>query len=279
MRCPKCKNIELEELELSQSNVMIDRCPTCWGLWFDGGELEQALKMPETAISEPQEGEETALDCPRCGGQLFSLHFPHTDITVEVCENCRGMWLDDGEFPRIRAWHESLRQGELEKLGLEDVESEEYLDDFLTDLETATMPCPHCGEPTLREIVLEMTGVVLDHCTKCHGIWFDGGELEQVIEEAEKDLEIPSNAQQTERFCPRCETPLYSFNYPETEVKVDVCTGCHGMWLDSGEFKQIRQMREIVEYVSENDGDEITPPENEGTLTRFFHRVVSFLGS
>lgn len=40
--CPKCA-VELVEEEIS--NVKIDRCPQCQGVWLDGGELEQLQQV------------------------------------------------------------------------------------------------------------------------------------------------------------------------------------------------------------------------------------------
>jgi ribosomal protein L37AE/L43A len=41
------------------------------------------------------------------------------------------------------------------------------------------MRCPKCGEK-LKE--RHFKKILIDQCTGCHGIWLDGGELEQVAE-------------------------------------------------------------------------------------------------
>ena len=40
------------------------------------------------------------------------------------------------------------------------------------------MICPVCH---IDMIVVEYERIELDHCTGCHGVWFDAGELSQVI--------------------------------------------------------------------------------------------------
>jgi hypothetical protein len=40
MRCPKC-GMELAEIEFK--GIKVDRCVSCGGLWFDGGEIDQVL--------------------------------------------------------------------------------------------------------------------------------------------------------------------------------------------------------------------------------------------
>jgi hypothetical protein len=37
--------------------------------------------------------------------------------------------------------------------------------------------------------------------------------------------------------------PLYEVNYGSSEIKVDLCSLCYGIWLDRGEFKK------IIEYL------------------------------
>jgi Zn-finger nucleic acid-binding protein len=44
--------------------------------------------------------------------------------------------------------------------------------------------------------------------------------------------------------CPRCKLSLSRERYEEVEV--DVCPGCWGMWLDSGELEAILESRELV---------------------------------
>jgi Zn-finger nucleic acid-binding protein len=42
------------------------------------------------------------------------------------------------------------------------------------------MKCPKCGNELAH---FSMSGVELDRCTKCGGIWFDPGELDDLLEE------------------------------------------------------------------------------------------------
>lgn len=42
--CPKCKGT-LEELPFSsQTNILVDRCESCGGIFFDAGEIVEAEK-------------------------------------------------------------------------------------------------------------------------------------------------------------------------------------------------------------------------------------------
>ena len=41
------------------------------------------------------------------------------------------------------------------------------------------------------------------------------------------------------RLCPSCRVPLYEVRYGDSNIVVDVCNLCHGIWLDRAEFKKI----------------------------------------
>lgn len=104
--------------------------------------------------------------------------------------------------------------------------------------------CPHCGEPL---IIVELEGVEVDYCLACHGVWFDTGELDLVIELAGGD---PSELAETlhptgrrhtpTRRCPRCSRRMRIGVIGQTEtVEVDCCPDGHGIWLDANELAAI----------------------------------------
>jgi Zn-finger nucleic acid-binding protein len=47
------------------------------------------------------EMKESAMLCPRCGVLLNEL--TKVGVTVDVCDHCRGLWLDRGELEKIVA--------------------------------------------------------------------------------------------------------------------------------------------------------------------------------
>ena len=106
------------------------------------------------------------------------------------------------------------------------------------------MVCPKCRKATLKEMQVGDIKTLVDQCRSCGGIWFDRKELEAIMDLAVKDLEIPSGAEDTNRACPRDFEALYAFKYPQTEVTVDMCRRCDGLWLDGGELTEIRKIRD-----------------------------------
>ena len=47
------------------------------------------------------------------------------------------------------------------------------------------MLCPHCKNTTLA--MTERQGIEIDYCPTCRGIWLDRGELDRLIERAERE--------------------------------------------------------------------------------------------
>lgn len=113
------------------------------------------------------------------------------------------------------------------------------------------MKCPAC----FNKLTETKTGTVyVDLCTMCKGIWFDSGEFLDVVRSlvADKAVDdkpvLPSKtppvsakaAPEKEKFCPRCETRLSKYNYAyDSNVILDRCAKCQGIWADGGEVKQI----------------------------------------
>ncbi len=113
------------------------------------------------------------------------------------------------------------------------------------------MLCPKCCKATLAEMQIGDARTVVDQCRSCGGIWFDRKELEVIMDLAAQDLSIPSGAEETKRTCPRDFELLVTFRYPQTEVMVDMCRGCEGLWLDGGELTEIRKIRKQLEELGE----------------------------
>ena len=103
--------------------------------------------------------------------------------------------------------------------------------------------CPKCREPKLIEKTLSDDTTKIDVCPRCRGGWFDARELAAVLSVAVDKLRAPSDAPRTSRICPQCGVPLAQIHYPETEIQVDVCEDCAGVWLDRGEFRGINKAR------------------------------------
>ncbi|MBE9115734.1 zf-TFIIB domain-containing protein [Lusitaniella coriacea LEGE 07157] len=106
--CPKCRAL-LNPVVYAE--IEVDRCPDCGGIWFDAQEAEdlKTIKGSESLdAGNPEIGEqfnemEEDTPCPRCNVSLRGmLDIDRYSIWYEQCPQCRGMWLDAGEFKQFR---------------------------------------------------------------------------------------------------------------------------------------------------------------------------------
>ena len=86
-----------------QPGTIVFWCNLCAGVWIDGNELYDILKIPPDAI--PAAVVRNAKTCPKCRTQVFHpVNFPGTDVVIDMCENCKGFWFDRGELQTIRTF-------------------------------------------------------------------------------------------------------------------------------------------------------------------------------
>ena len=113
------------------------------------------------------------------------------------------------------------------------------------------MDCPKCK--TKMAEFQDGSRVILDFCGKgCHGIWFDKSELLDYTSHTQNLLpfeQLKGKAQKTEMKCPRCpdETLLEVKPFQNSELLIDFCSSCHGVFLDSKELGAFRKIASSVE--------------------------------
>jgi Zn-finger nucleic acid-binding protein len=97
-----------------------------------------------------------------------------------------------------------------------------------------------------------MGPVTIDECAQCGGIWFDQGELDQIIGAADPDLRWldidfwKANSDfavaPDSKTCPKCSRyHLTRLEERATETSVSLCSNCHGIWLDADQLNAIIQ--------------------------------------
>jgi Zn-finger nucleic acid-binding protein len=108
MTCPKCNTEPLAAFIIE--GVTVDRCPTCAGVWFDARELSQLLSEEAQHVARLLKGSVSAqadgkkADCPRDASRMMRVYssMDHS-VILDVCGDCRGVWLDGGEFEKLFA--------------------------------------------------------------------------------------------------------------------------------------------------------------------------------
>ena len=113
------------------------------------------------------------MDCPVCKNAMVVLELQQ--VEVDHCFGCGGIWLDAGE---------------LELLIDDPVRSQKLLESFEIDKACAEAKrrCPICRKKMQKVIVgHDEPRLLLDRCPKKHGLWFDRGELQDILKRAKLD--------------------------------------------------------------------------------------------
>ena len=105
------------------------------------------------------------MKCPACKETLVILELH--EIEVDYCTNCKGIWLDAGEL-------ELMLDDETEEAKL--IQSLE----IVYDSKEKKLKCPICRDK-MEKVRHKDVNTVTDKCIHNHGIWFDKGELEEIV--------------------------------------------------------------------------------------------------
>ncbi|MCO6438355.1 MAG: zf-TFIIB domain-containing protein [Phycisphaerae bacterium] len=114
------------------------------------------------------------MQCPACQSTLRPVVYE--GITIETCDACRGEWLDPGELLHVTRAREA-RFGENERRAV--TAAAKITGVKLADADR-DLRCPKCGDTTDAVNYGGDSGIVIDRCTGCGGIWLDADEMEKV---------------------------------------------------------------------------------------------------
>ena len=116
------------------------------------------------------------MDCPRC---QTALQTRSTDgVEIDECPGCRGIWFDADELRRVKDESDP-------DLNWMDFELWKHPEKF--HVAGRPINCPKCASP-LVAIDYGDTGVEVDFCTECRGVWLDANELGKIIDNLSDEL-------------------------------------------------------------------------------------------
>lgn len=102
-------------------------------------------------------------------------------IELDHCTNCGGVWFDSHELELLLA-----------SFGIRDTRA--FLGDILGGRQATTLEkprkCPVCSQRMRKSNVGDTPRVLIDACPKGDGIWFDGGELDQLLSEVSRESKL-----------------------------------------------------------------------------------------
>lgn len=113
----------------------------------------------------------------------------------------------------------------------------------------AVRSCPACAKVKMLKFKDQRSGLEIDSCPECFGLWFDSEELKLFFESPDLSTQMldegvmlerlsgePEDPQQT-RQCPECRTDLFLSRLGSTAI--DYCLSCRGIWLDRRELESL----------------------------------------
>ncbi|MBK6696716.1 MAG: zf-TFIIB domain-containing protein [Myxococcales bacterium] len=136
MNCPRCRHRTLSSAyreapsqpvalldERHASGATLHRCKSCFAVFAPHGSLELVeshardlarVRVPDGEMVRrafaPTRPSRAAIRCPACDGEMNEREWrTATLVFVDVCAECRGVWLDPEEFEALEATFRSER--------------------------------------------------------------------------------------------------------------------------------------------------------------------------
>ena len=119
--------------------------------------------------------------CPACREEMIVVEY--NKIELDICAQCDGLWFDADELGLLL---ETLHL-DLDELGRPAARK----------TAEAARKCPYCRKKMQKTVLGPGPGVMIDRCSRGHGLWFDGGELDAIV--GELQATEPSDAKHAGR--------------------------------------------------------------------------------
>ena len=120
------------------------------------------------------------MNCPNCSKAMH----PHRikDVDLDECKDCKGVWFDQDELRRAKDQTDS-------DLNWMDFELWKYEDRY--QISPKPIKCPKCSVG-LASVQYGNTGVEVDCCAKCQGVWLEENEFGKIIDALTDELATKS---------------------------------------------------------------------------------------
>jgi uncharacterized protein len=96
----------------------------------------------------------------------------HNNIELDFCLQCRGVWFDSGELDLL---FEVLKNEGAQ------LSNRELLNPQPAEVSEEKRKCPICRKKMDKIFIGKEPKVLIDSCHQGDGLWFDGGELHQIL--------------------------------------------------------------------------------------------------
>ncbi len=123
--------------------------------------------------------------CPVCKTDMIDVEYEQ--IELDYCVKCRGVWFDSNELELL------FEKVNLQKSGLSVSTLISRIDESIPE---DKHKCPICKQKMGKVSIGDSPRIVIDICTNGNGLWFDGGEIIQLIKHASVNTGQKDGAEQ-----------------------------------------------------------------------------------
>lgn len=109
------------------------------------------------------------MTCSSCGNALDSIDYK--GIEINTCKSCGSMWFDRDELRQVKDREEKIVSW---------LDTDLFSDPSLFKANPVARKCPRDGIQ-LYGIVYDNTGVTVDICDTCQGVWLEKGEFQKIV--------------------------------------------------------------------------------------------------
>ena len=113
--------------------------------------------------------------CPVCKSDMIDVE--HNRIELDYCTSCQGVWFDAEELELL-----------LESMGFENhgLPLGDIVHAPAAEPSEQKRKCPICGLKMKKMALGQQPEILIDACPQREGLWFDGGEVGQLIRQLAK---------------------------------------------------------------------------------------------
>ena len=128
--------------------------------------------------------------CPICKYTMIVVE--HHKIELDCCTRCHGVWFDSQELELL-----------LNSMGLDSQKL--FISNILNSPEAKSpekkRKCPICTRKMKKTSIGQQPAILIDGCQRGDGLWFDGGEVDSLMQQlAGKPLSKRDSQQQILNF-------------------------------------------------------------------------------
>jgi uncharacterized protein len=225
MACPKC-GAALYRFEFPHTpGVPLDACPACKGVWMDDGELQQiAERLAEARKKTASVSPNAAMEQSQQEAQRQQARVATAFLLSSPCASCG----TTNPATAVVCWACGKPLKTRSALHL----------------------CPRCDQP-MQEMQPGDAPTRVDACLSCKGVWFGAGELSVFLSAGLQEVQrvrqaigdglgayVDRNVYEHNLIrCPGCHHGMERQSLGgQSDVMIDVCPYCKGVWLDAGEL-------------------------------------------